>query len=190
MKLLFGTKFRFFWVIIPMLMFLSLALIYNPYADGLLKLYPLIIFICGCIIFTFVFLFRVVGMGFDEVRTIGLFSSRERVIVNEGKLLTLTLLPKKKILVELFGNDGVLAELDWLVLNEDGSVPDINLFRAKAIGGMSSVVRVLKFYGLSAEDAASVIDGGERYQDEIVSVYATESNEGNKQLNIKFLATI
>ncbi len=190
MKFLFGTKIRFFWVLIPFFGVLSLAVSMNRYADNLLKLYPLIIFLGGCIIFTFVYFFRAVGIGFDEVRTVGLFSSRERVMINEGKTLVLTLLPKRRILVELFGNDGVLAELDWLKTDDSGTIQDINLLRAKAIGGKGSLVKILKFYGLSAEDADALLDDGTKYEDELVTVTTSENEAQNKQVHIKFLKTI
>lgn len=190
MKFLFGTKIRFFWVIIPMLAVMTVAIQLNDYSKDLLKFYPLIIFLAGCIIFTFVYLFRAVGLGFDEVRTIGLFSSRERVMINEGKTLTLTLLPKRKILIELFGNDGVLAQLDWLSPGEDGSIPDINLFRAKAVGGKRALKKVLKFYCLDAKTADELVrNDGERYEDDLVVITSSTTEEGYKQVNIKFIDT-
>ena len=137
-----------------------------------------------------IFLFRAVGLAFDEVRTIGLFSSRERVMVNEGKTLTLTLLPKKKIMIELFGNEGVLAELNWLKKNDDGTIPDINLFRAKAVGSSSTLISTLKFFGLSKEDAEAVVNEGAKYEDEIISVTATPPDAEKKQISIKFIATV
>lgn len=190
MKILFGTKLRYFWVLIPMIGLLSLSISFNGSSDNLLKLYPLIVFLSGCIIFTVVFLFRAVGLAFDEVRTIGLFSSRERVMINEGKTLTLTLLPKRKLAVELFGNDGVLAELDWLRGNEDGTIPDINLFRAKAIGGVRTLIKVLKFYGLSHEDAEALVNEGTPYEDELISVSASSNESEQRQISIKFIATV
>lgn len=191
MKFLFSTRLRFFWVLIPMTVLMCIALAFNGYADGLLKFYPLIVFLGACIIFTFVFLFRVVGIGFDEVRTIGLFSSRERAIINEGKTLTVTLLPKRKLLIELFGNDGVLAELDWLTKNDDGTVDDINLFRAKAVGGIKSVRRILKFFGLSQNDISGLLDSRIPYSDDLIEVSTSNESVNNyKQINIKFTATV
>lgn len=190
MKFLFSTRLKFFWVLIPMVILMCVTLAFNSYSDELLKFYPLIIFLGACIIFTFVFLFRVVGIGFDEVRTIGLFSSRERAVINEGKTLTITLLPHRKLFIELFGNDGVLAELDWLSKNEDGSIPDINLFRAKAVGGMRAVKKILKFYGLAQADITALTDAGAPYSDDLVEVTASnEANNNYLQINIKFIAT-
>ena len=111
-------------------------------------------------------------------------------MINEGKTLTVTLLPKKKILVELFGNDGVLAQLDWLSGQEDGKIPDINLFRAKAIGGRGSLVKILKFYGLDAEEAEALLNERTPYEDELVRIYSSENENGYKQINVKFLTTV
>ena len=191
MKFLFATKLRYFWVLIPMSILLSIAMIFNQYADGLLKLFPLIIFLIGCIIFTFVFLFRLVGFGYDEVMTAGLFSSREHVVINEGKTLIITALPKRKLCIELFGNDGVLAGLDWLSPSEDGTIPDINLFRARAIGGISSMKSVLKFYGVNKDSRSGIIAGECEYEDELVHISGGKDEKTNgKQIRIKFKATV
>ena len=191
MKFLFGTKLRFFWVVIPMAALLAVAIVYNGKAEGLLKFYPLIIFLAGAIIFSLIYFFRLVGLGFDEVRTAGLFSSRERVMINEGKELIVTLLPKRKLQFEIFGNDGVLAELDWLSLDEDGKIPDINLFRAKSIGGKRAVRSILKFYGVpSKDDAAAIIKGDASYEDELVRISSKESEIKLREIHIYFKKTV
>lgn len=191
MKFLFSTRLRFFWVVIPMLALMYLALVYNDSAENQLKFYPLIVFLGGAVIFTFVYLFRMVGVAFDEVRTVGLFSSRERVMINEGKTLSVTLLPKKKLKVELFGNDGVLAELDWLVPNEDGTIPDINLFRAKALGSKRSALGIIKFYGVNDHELASkLLCGSEEYEDELVRIFGDKDDAGLTRVNVYFKATV
>ena len=172
-----------------MLALLSIAIKYNDHSDNLLKFYPLMVFLAAAIIFTVVYFFRAIGVGFDEVRTIGLFSTREHAIINEGKTLTVTLLPKKKLMVELFGNDGVLAELDWLCLDEDGKIPDINLFRAKAIGGKRAALKIISFYGVPKEDAQSVFEGIETYEDDLVTINSSENENGYRQINVKFIST-
>ena len=133
-----------------------------------------------------------VGFAFDEVRTVGLFSSRERVMINEGKTLSVTMLPKKKLMFELFGNDGVLAQLDWLVANDDGTIPDINLFRAKTLGRKRAMYKVLKFYGVFERDLAdAIINGEEKYEDELVCIYGDrEPQNGFTRINIFFKATV
>ncbi len=191
MKFLFGTKLRFFWVVIPMAALLAVAIVYNGKSEGLLKFYPLIIFLAGAIVFSFIYFFRLVGLGFDEVRTAGLFSSRERVMINEGKELIVTLLPKRKLQFEIFGNDGVLAELDWLSLDEDGKIRDINLFRAKSIGGKRAVRSILKFYGVpSKEGAEAIIKGDAGYEDELVKISSKESEIKLKEIHIYFKKTV
>ncbi len=189
MKYLFATKLRYFWIVLPMTGMLSAALILNKYAEGLLKLYPLIVFLSGCIIFTFVYLFRVVGLGYDEVRTIGLFSSREHVMINKDRTLVLTLMKKRRIKIELFGNDNILAQLDWLCANEDGSIPDINLFRTRAIGSKGSVIGILKFYGVPSKDAVALVNRGTEYEDTLVRAQSTFNEFGEKQILIFFKET-
>ncbi len=190
MKVLFGTKLRFFWVVIPMLAVMSVALRYNSQAEGLLKFYPLIIFLGACVIFTLVFFFRLVGMSFDEVRTIGLFSSRERVMINEGKTLALTALSKKKLCVELFGNDGVMAELDWLKTDEDGKIRDINLFRAKALGTKKTFSGILCFYGVPKTEIDRLLSSDGEYSDELISVISGKNEKDEDFISIKFLKTV
>ena len=191
MKYLFGTKLRFFWVMIPMAALLALAIAYNDRALGLLKYYPLIVFSSGAIVFTLVYFFRLVGFGFEEIRTMGLFSSRERVSINEGRTLTITKMPARKLQFELFGNDGVLAQLDWLVPEEDGTIPDINLFRAKALGGNRTLLSILKFYGVeSSELRESIVNGKSTYEDELVKIESGLTETELRQIHIYFKKTI
>ena len=191
MKYLFGTKLRFFWVTIPMAALLAIAIIYNNKSDGLLKFYPLIVFLSGCIVFSVVYFFRMVAVGFEEVRTVGLFSSRERVVVNEGKELVITKLPAGKLDVELFGNDGVRAQLDWLVTTDDGTIPDINLFRARAIGRKGALRSILKFYGVPTKELRDGIIRGEKsYEDELVRIFASQNEIEQREIHIYFKKTV
>ena len=191
MKYLFGTKLRFFWVIIPMAALLALAIAYNDTAISAFKHYPLIVFLSGAIVFTLVYFFRLVAFGFEEIRTVGLFSSRERVAINEGRTLTVTLMPAKKLEFALYGNDGVLAQLDWLVPEENGEIPDINLFRAKAIGGKGTLGSVLKHYGvLDRELRDAIINGKGKYEDELVRIEPSLTETELKQVNIYFKKTV
>ena len=191
MKYLFGTKLRFFWVTIPMAALLAVSIIYNNKSDGLLKFYPLIVFLSGCIVFSVVYFFRMVGIGFEEVRTVGLFSSRERVVVNEGKELVITKLPAGKLDVELFGNDGVRAQLDWLVTTDDGTIPDINLFRARAIGRKGALRSILKFYGVPNKELRDGIIRGEKsYEDELVKIFASQNEIEQREIHIYFKKTV
>lgn len=191
MKYLFGTKLRFFWVTIPMAALLAVSIIYNNKSDGLLKFYPLIVFLSGCIVFSVVYFFRMVAVGFEEVRTVGLFSSRERVVVNEGKELVITKLPAGKLDVELFGNDGVRAQLDWLVTTDDGTIPDINLFRARAIGRKGALRSILKFYGVPTKELRDGIIRGEKsYEDELVKIFASQNEIEQREIHIYFKKTV
>jgi hypothetical protein len=170
---------------------LAIAIIYNNKSDGLLKFYPLIVFLSGCIAFSVVYFFRMVAVGFEEVRTVGLFSSRERVVVNEGKELVITKLPAGKLDVELFGNDGVRAQLDWLVTADDGTIPDINLFRARAIGGKRALRAILKFYGVPSKELRDGIIRGEKsYEDELVRIFASQNEIEQREIHIYFKKTV
>ena len=108
------TILRPFLVATPLVLVMAAAIRLNDAVDTLVKLYPLII-ACGAgIIFTFIYFFRGITVSKDEVRYIGVFSSRDSAVINEGKTLILTLKAKNKVAIDLYGNNGVNAELDWL----------------------------------------------------------------------------
>ena len=84
---LFRTKFRMYWVLLPLLALLLASIYYNRFADNLLKLYPIItVTICG-MIFILIYFFRGIKISYDEIRDVGLFSGHDSAIINEGKTL-------------------------------------------------------------------------------------------------------
>ena len=57
---IFASRLRSFWVLVPITIVLWLSVHFNKAADGLYKLYPLIIFSAIAIIFDIVYLFRAI----------------------------------------------------------------------------------------------------------------------------------
>jgi len=173
---------------IPLALLLAAAIALNNAVDTLLKLYPLIIFSILAIIFTFVYFFRVVSLSKEEIKIIGPFSSKDCSIINEGKTLIITRRRGNRISIDLFGNNGVNADLDWL--KNEQTVRDIYLFKSKVVGGTSSIIRILRYLGIDETDAAEIAASDEyskEYADYTVSV---SSPEEMKEIRIKFTNTL
>ena len=64
---IYASRLGSFWVLLPMSVILTLAIRLNGESEQLLKLYPLIIFCIGAIIFTFVYLFRFIAISYSEI---------------------------------------------------------------------------------------------------------------------------
>ena len=140
---------------VPVILLFFIALHYNKYSENIFKFYPLLVFLVICACFIFIYLFRLISISFEEIRYHGLFSSRDRADITEGKELIITLLPKGKLKVELFGNDGTLPEYSW-IKEDDGKPFDIFLFRGRAIGTRRTALAVLRYFGVNEEDSLSV----------------------------------
>ena len=184
----FCSKIAVYWIEIPLAILLAFAIIYNSESKNLLKLYPLIVLCSGAIIFVLIYFFRMIELGWDEIRYLGLFSSRDRAIITEGKKLDLILLNGGAIKVTLFGNDGKSPSFDWV--KESEPLRDICLFRGKMLGGKRTLRRILKFYGA---DEATIrclfVDIGYEANLENVTVRSGE-DDGLFLVSIKFDKTV
>ena len=187
---IFATRFRAFWVLLPISIVLTLALRLNNTSSNLFKLYPLIIFCIGAIIFTFVFLYRFIAISYSEIKYIGRFTTRDSATINEGKTLVIDILEKKRVSIQLYGNEGYDPSIKWLT-SEDGSVKNICLFRGKVFGKENIAVRILLHFGIdSDEDINEIlsIDGFTKSY-ENVTVSSLTENE-HRQIRIKFDKTV
>ena len=131
---IFASRLRALWVLLPMSTVLTLAIRYNSAVDHWMKLYPLIIFCIGAIIFTFVYMYRFISISYSEIKYIGRFTSRDSATINAGKTLVIDLLDKSRVSIQLWGNEGYNPEIKWLT-SESGEAGDICLFRGKGYGG-------------------------------------------------------
>ena len=156
----FCTRLRVYWVLLPIIFLLTICIIHNEKSEGALKLYPLIALCSLAIIFTLVFLFRMVEISYSEIRHIGLFSERDKVIITEGKKIVLRRGKGGITIVELVGNNGRHAELDWLK-NSNEPVRDIVMFSAKAAGGRFVMKRILRYFGADEECLSTLSDEGQ-----------------------------
>ena len=184
----FSSKLRVYLTELPMIIFLILSIAYNDKMDTRIKLYPLIIALSLLIIFTFIYFLRFVKISTDEVRCSGLFSSRDRAVIKKDKRLVLTLMKKRRILIEIFGI-GEAPTLDWVDPN-DYVDSEINLFRTKSVGGKRAAKRLLSYFDIDKKDFDSIIDG-ESFKGEYEFItLISEIGKNGKEISLKFNETI
>ena len=178
-----------FLTTLPLLVVLVLSIIFNGYSENITKLYPLIIVSALAIVFTFIYLIRVIVITTDEIRIVGLFSSKDRAIINKGKSLIISQRKGKRLKVILFGNDGRRPSLDWA--NKDDFKPvDINLFKEIGYGGVGTVRRILRYFEID-EDIIDNIIIKEDFSAETPSYKLSKTTVDKKfEYKITFLETI
>ena len=186
-KYLFCTSPLMYLTEVPIIVLFIIALRYNKYSEEIAKFYPLMIFLGLVACFIFVYLFRVISISLEEIRFHGLFSSRDRADINEGKELIITLLPKRRIRVELFGNDGTLPEYSWI---KDGKPIDIFLFRGKALGTKQTVISLLTFFGVDGYHAAEAIEKDSFFGDYELSSLESKKEEDKTVFRLKIKETV
>ena len=187
---IYASRLRAFWVLVPMSVLLMLSISFNDSVDTLLKLYPLIIFSIGAIIFTFVYLFRFISISYSEIKYIGRFTSRDSATVNAGKTLVIDLLEKNRLSIKLYGNEGYNPEIKWLT-NENGEGSDICLFRGKAYGGDGVAISILHYFGVDDYadlDAIFDTDGFVKTYENVTVTSLVELE--HRQIRIKFDKTV
>ena len=153
---LFCTEWYMYLCEIPVLYVIYLCIKHNEDVDIPVKLYPLIIALVACAIFMFIYLYRIIEISYTEIKAVGPYSSKEKALINEGKTLTLTMLSRNRVKLELSGVDEQLPALDW-AKNEDYTSIEVNLFRDRTVGGKSTVRRTLKFFDVPSEDINSLL---------------------------------
>ncbi len=183
---IYASRLRAFWVLLPMSIVLTLSVRYNYATSGLLKLYPLIIFSVGAIIFTFVYLFRFISLSYSEIKYIGRFTSRDSATINEGKSLVIELLEKSRVSIRLYGNEGYNPEVKWLTSGDK----DVCIFRGRVYGNENIAARVLSHFGVSSDDIERILstDGFEAKYENVSVTSLTENS--HRQIKIHFDKTV
>lgn len=176
-----------YWVLLPLIALLTACIYYNHSSSGLLKLYPLIFLLIAGMVFIFVYFYRAVKISYDEIKYIGRFSSRDSAIINAGKTLILKKLRGNRLQITLFGNDGVLPDLDWM--KSTGESPrDISLFRGKVIWYNHSVKRILRYFDFDNAACNQILSGEVK---ELSSTLATVTVDSESEtINIRINKTI
>ena len=184
---LFCTKIWFYLAEIPPLFLMAVAIHFNEDAEGA-GLYPLIIFCAAAAVLIFVYFFRMIIISKEEIRSAGVFSSRDCAVIEKNTSLTFTILPRKKIRVEL---DGIAKSsgLSWAT-REEGEDTQINLYREMAIGKGTAISRVLTYFGVSSKDCSTLLaeSGVELTYDYFVA--SSLESDGVKKIKLQFTKTI
>lgn len=185
---LFCTKPVFFLTELPPVILLIIAISQNNQADGFFKLYPLIAVLCLCITLIFLYYFRMILVSFEEIQSVGVFSSREHAIIDEGKTLMITLLPKGFVKLEL-NEKTANSSFSWSK-DKDSTLTDMNIFRERAIGGKGAVRRLLKYFTVPSSDHDMILSD-ENFQKsyENFNVESGISDE-KRYISIEFTKTI
>ena len=174
---------------LPICIVFVLSIILNDSSDGFAKLYPLIFVSALAIAFILLYLVRIIVISSDEIKIIGLFSSKDRAIINKGKTLIFSQRKKSRIKVILFGNDGARPALDWA--NKDDFTPvDINLFKEIGYAGNTTIKRILKFFDVDDNTIHDLISKKE-HAIELPLYKVSKTTTDNKfEYRITFLETI
>jgi len=187
---LFCTRIRMYLTEIPIMILFMIALRYNQESKEVMKLYPLLIFLAASMIFIVVYFFIAISISFEEIRYHGLYSSRDHAEINEGKELIITLYEKRRIRLELFGNDGKPPELSWVKDDENYTPIDIFLFRGKAIGGKRKIKSLLKYFGVD-DTAIEAVFNKENFSGEYEYVsLMSECSEDKTVIRLKMKETV
>ncbi len=183
---LISTKAAMYLTELPIIFLMAVAIYFNDGAEGWAKLYPLIIACGAIIVFIFIFLLRAVIISFEEVRSYGPFSSKDRAVISKGKVLTLTLKKRRKIKVELFGYDDA-PMLDWA---KNQGARYANLYRDVAIGSTGSIRKILSFFGFDKEQI-NALTKGENTSVQIYGIIAKSATDnGERVYSLEFTETL
>ena len=190
MKFLFflSTKLKVFLTEIPPIILLMVAIAYNGAVDSPFKLYPLMVILCALILFIPVYFLRGVLISYEEVRCVGFFSSKEKAIIKEDRTLVLTVLPKRKVRIELFAkNDDGESSYAWLA--NEASV-FVNVFRARVNGKEGIVRRTLRYFEID-EDVISDAIENDNFSAELEKVKVmTDIENESKKVIVYFKQTL
>ena len=185
---LFCTKPWVYLTELPVIVMFAIALNYNDASTDIFKFYPLLIFLALAIVFIAVYFFRLISISTDEIRALGLFSSKDRAFISKGRTLVIAVRPHGILRFELYGGMGSEPVFDWMSV-EDSKHREVCYFRGKSLGGKKTVVNILKFFELTDEEAMAALTDGHSSDHKIVSVASAQKNEVF-EVRIRFNETI
>lgn len=186
--LFLSTRLRVFLTEVPPIILLTFAIIYNGAVDNPFKLYPLMVILCALILFIPIYFLRGVFISYEEVRCVGFFSSKEKAIIKEDRMLVLTLLPKKKVRIELFSkNDDGEASYAWL---ENEEAVYVNIFRARVNGKSGVIKRILRYFEIDEDVITSALEN-ENFSAKLEKVNVASGIENeSKMVSVYFKETL
>ena len=174
---------------IPLAVLFTLAAVFNGQADGVWKLYPLLIALGGVMIFILAYFFKVLIISTDEVESFSLMRGGEVATLNKGKTLIIGRISRTRIGVSVYGNDGT-PDFDFIKNDADYKPIDIFLLRAKALGGTGAVKRIMKYFDIPEENAVELLAPGVSYDAAALSAVSEKNESGFCDIRITFKKTL
>ena len=123
----------------------------------------------------------------EEIRTAGLFSSRDSAVIEKNTILKITLSKKRRINVELFGKR-TAPDFSWSKTDQTGE--PIRIFHEKAIGDVRAIKRILRYFGISEDDTNAVLKKDNFYKEYNFFNLSLLCDGENRQIVIEFTETI
>ncbi len=185
---LFCTKLWVYLTELPVLILLAVAISLNGKSEETLKFYPLIIFLILAAIFIFIYFFRMISLSTDEIKVIGLFSSKDSAFIKANETLEVSLHRFGNIRFVLFGDAAETPAFEWMKA-EDVAHREICLFRGRALGRKNTAKKILDYFALENEKLEGFEKEGFFYEDERITVNTIRANEV-LTFKIKFKITI
>ncbi len=186
---LFTINPLIFLLEIPVIVLLAMAIGFNESSENVFKLYPLIIFLSLLFLFIIIYFLRGIIISNEEIKSVGLFSSRDSALINRDKTLIIAHTNKKGLRIYLFGDDGLSPQFDWLK-DKDGKGQEIYLYRGKAIGNLKSASKILDFFDVP-KDISEALIHSENYLCELESyTLSRETRNDFNEIKIKFKKTL
>ncbi len=186
---IFASRIISFWLLIPLTVFLYIVIQINGNIGGIIKLYPLIICTAGAIIFSVFYFLRTISIIDNEIKFTNGFNVKDSACIKRGNTLSVELRPKKRVGILLYGKDGYNPDIKWL-LDSEGEVPDICLFRAKAYGRERIAKKILKHFGADEALFPAIFSFDEFHTEcERIDISASTVND-SRIINIKFKTDI
>lgn len=182
----FSTPFYMYLTEVPFIIILVLAAIYNPYAEGMAGLYPLMAAMAAAIIFSNIFLYRAVSISRCRVRDVGRFSRRDYTEISAGNSLRLVPLEKGRVKIYVYREAG-LPELDWM--REQTTNPDeICTYRGRTQGGLCTVADTLSYFEVPTDEVEKIVSGADfngDYPECRVSIHKTAEGRTEYRIELK-----
>ena len=185
---LFCSKPWVYLTELPIIILFTIAVNYNDASKDVFKFYPLLVFLALAIVFIAVYFFRLISISTDEIRSLGLFSSRDRAFITKDRTLVIAVRPRGILRFELYGGMGSEPVFDWMTA-EDAEHREVCYFRGKSLGGKATVSKILEFFELTHEEAAAALTDGHESSHKLVNVSSEQKNEVF-EVRIRFNETI
>ena len=182
----FSTPFYMYLTEVPFVIILVLAIIYNPYAEGMAQLYPLMAAMVAAIIFSNIFLYRAVSISRCRVRDVGRFSRRDFTTLSAGNSIRLVPMEQNRVRVYVYAEAG-LPELDWM--RDQTTNPDeICTYRGRTQGGLCTVADTLSYFEVPTDEVEKIVSGADfngDYPECRVSIHKTAEGRTEYRIELK-----